>query len=171
MVISRTRTPLRDVHKRAPVFPIPHRLFAADYQHILPDMGTSITNVAHLLLFVSVGVASIGAQAVCSNPSARKEWRTLSVHQRAEWIEAVNVRLPLPESYLKLKPHIQCLSKQPHNHNLVATQPANVSLIPPINQNSSYYDGLSAPIPNTRHAHEVRPLQTWFIYTWTSTPL
>ena len=135
-------------------------------------MVPSIAKVARLLLPFGMLVASVGAQAVCSNPSVRREWRALSAHERAGWIEAVNVCLHLsPESCLKLKPRCQCLSKQPHNHSLVATQPANVSLIPPINPNSSYYDGLSTPIPNPHRAHDVRPSQTWFIFTWTSTPL
>ena len=34
---------------------------------------------------------SATAQEHCSNPSVRREWRSLTPHQRAEWITAVKV--------------------------------------------------------------------------------
>jgi len=66
----------------------------------------SLANVARFVLFCGAAVASVRAAAHCSNPGVRKEWRTLSTDERAEWITAVNVRLYLSSpSYLKFKPH------------------------------------------------------------------
>ena len=110
-------------------------------------MDSSIAHVARLILFFAAAAASVSARAHCSNPSVRREWRSLSAHERAEWIEAVNVRSsPFIFVLLEAQPHFQCLSSQPHDSNLVATQPPVVSLIPPINPDSSYYDGSSTPI-------------------------
>lgn len=128
----------------------------------------SIANVARFVLLCGAAVASVRAATYCSNPGVRKEWRTLSTDERAEWIAAVNVRLYLSSlSYSKFKHHCQCLATQPHDPNLVATQPANVTLIPSINPESSYYDGLSTAVTDPHHAHSVRPSQIWFIYIWT----
>jgi len=87
-------------------------------------MAPSIANIARFTLFIGMAVASVRA-ALCESPSIRREWRELSFRERAEWIKAVN-----------------CLSAEPHDPNLVVTQPANVTLIPPIDPNSSYYDDL-----------------------------
>ena len=57
-------------------------------------MAFSIARVARFLLFIGTAATSARA-ALCENPSVRKEWRALSVDERAEWIEAVNVRLCL----------------------------------------------------------------------------
>jgi len=37
---------------------------------------------------------SVTAQKPCRNPSVRREWRSLSAHERADWIDAVKVRNP-----------------------------------------------------------------------------
>ena len=34
---------------------------------------------------------SVTAKVQCSNPSVRREWRTLTSDERAEWIDAVKV--------------------------------------------------------------------------------
>ena len=36
---------------------------------------------------------SVATQARCSNPSVRREWRSLTPHERTEWISAVKVTL------------------------------------------------------------------------------
>jgi len=41
---------------------------------------------------------SVTAQKHCRNPSVRREWRSLSAHERAEWINAVKVRNPAGHS-------------------------------------------------------------------------
>ena len=44
---------------------------------------------------------SAAAHTQCDNPSVRREWRTLSADERAEWIDAVKVRtLRRPSSFL-----------------------------------------------------------------------
>jgi len=96
--------------------------------------------------FVSVlfAVASycIGASAKCTNPAVRKEWRTLSAEQRADWIAAVNVG---GQSFvfdcwnsISFELH-QCLAKLPHDEAL--TPFVNPDDIVAINTSSSYYDG------------------------------
>ena len=57
-------------------------------------MAPSMSNIARFILFIGTAVASVRA-TLCENPSVRREWRALSVDERAEWIEAVNVRLSL----------------------------------------------------------------------------
>jgi len=39
---------------------------------------------------------SVTAQERCSDPSVRREWRSLAPHERAEWIAAVKVTPPPP---------------------------------------------------------------------------
>ena len=41
---------------------------------------------------------SVTAQKYCSKPSVRREWRRLSSHERAEWINAVKVKNPIGHS-------------------------------------------------------------------------
>jgi tyrosinase len=71
------------------------------------------------LLFTSVS-------GHCTTPKVRKEWRCISADERAAWLKAV-----------------KCLTKLPHNPNINATVDPAFSLIPPINQSSSYYDDFS----------------------------
>ena len=56
-------------------------------------MAPLIANVARFTLFIGAAVASVHA-ALCESPNVRREWRALSPHERAEWIEAVNVLFP-----------------------------------------------------------------------------
>ena len=37
---------------------------------------------------------SVTAKSHCSNPSVRREWRSLAPHERAEWMTAVKVKHP-----------------------------------------------------------------------------
>ena len=39
----------------------------------------------------------------------------------------------------------QCLATLPHDPKLVPANPTDVSLIPPVNQSSSFYDGMQSP--------------------------
>ncbi|KAI0271789.1 Di-copper centre-containing protein [Russula aff. rugulosa BPL654] len=61
----------------------------------------------------------------CTKPAIRKEWRTFSTEEKTEWIRAVN-----------------CLSKLPHDSALTPSVDPSVSLIPPVNASSSYYDDI-----------------------------
>jgi hypothetical protein len=54
-------------------------------------MAPSIANIARFTLFIGTALTTVRA-ALCESPSMRKEWRALSVDERAEWIKAVNVR-------------------------------------------------------------------------------
>ncbi|KAF7350174.1 Di-copper centre-containing protein [Mycena venus] len=63
------------------------------------------------------------AEAICVKPAVRREWRTLSVAERTEWIDAV-----------------KCLANLPHDTALTPTVDRSISNIPPINSSSSYYD-------------------------------
>ncbi|KAF5348693.1 hypothetical protein D9758_006865 [Tetrapyrgos nigripes] len=51
-----------------------------------------------LAIAVSSLLAVTFVQAECTNPSVRKEWRTLSAAERTEWIEAVKCLGKLPNS-------------------------------------------------------------------------
>ena len=58
---------------------------------------------------------SLIAQAGCSKPSVRREWRSLASHERAQWIAAVKVKHPLSLllAYLTLPcPVSQCITSQ-----------------------------------------------------------
>ena len=48
------------------------------------------------VLFVGLLVSTVVANNVtCKNPKVRYEWRKLSASQRTEWMNAVNVPIPL----------------------------------------------------------------------------
>ncbi|RPD74200.1 Di-copper centre-containing protein [Lentinus tigrinus ALCF2SS1-7] len=73
-----------------------------------------------------VGLSSLGAHAAtCTHPSVRREWRKLSVVERAEWISAIN-----------------CLANLPHDDSLTPTVDPSVSNIPSVNTSGSYWDDL-----------------------------
>ncbi|KAK0469181.1 Di-copper centre-containing protein [Desarmillaria tabescens] len=60
----------------------------------------------------------------CSNPAVRKEWRSLTDDEKADWISS-----------------IKCLAHKPHSPKFSPTvKPDN---IPPVNENSSYWDDIS----------------------------
>ncbi|KAJ3781625.1 Di-copper centre-containing protein [Lentinula aff. detonsa] len=72
-------------------------------------------------LFVAARV--LLAASTCTDPSVRKEWRTLTKDERAEWIGAV-----------------KCLSELPHDSAL--TPSVHPDDIAPLNTSSSYYDDI-----------------------------
>ncbi|KAH9974194.1 Di-copper centre-containing protein [Russula vinacea] len=61
----------------------------------------------------------------CTQPAIRREWRAITTEQKAEWIRAVH-----------------CLSQTPHDPALAPIVDPSVSLIPPVNASSSYYDDI-----------------------------
>ncbi|KAH9954003.1 Di-copper centre-containing protein [Russula dissimulans] len=84
-----------------------------------------IFSVALAVLWSAVGVSCSIDGYSCTKPVIRKEWRKLTTDQRAEWIRAVN-----------------CLSDLPHDPALSPSVDPSISLIPPVNVSSSYYDDL-----------------------------
>jgi tyrosinase len=78
----------------------------------------------------------------CTKPAVRREWRAFSTEEKAEWIRAVKVRIDtLIGRLAKAIFGIQCLSKLPHDPALTPSVDPSLSLIPPLNTSSSYYDG------------------------------
>ncbi|KAJ7917199.1 Di-copper centre-containing protein, partial [Mycena leptocephala] len=80
-------------------------------------------------LFLSASVSvllliSPVTEAVCTKPAVRKEWRTLSVAERTEWIDAVKVMYGEFASRRALTPTVD----------------RSISNIGPINASGSYYD-------------------------------
>jgi hypothetical protein len=89
---------------------------------------------------IVVLVAVLGAEAhTCKHPSVRREWRALSTSERVEWITAVKVSAVFYA--ISGADLLQCLSKLPHDKALTPTVNSSISLIPPVDPNSSYYDG------------------------------
>ena len=51
-----------------------------------------VVRVLFFSLLVSAAVANNGKG--CVKPKVRREWRKLSLHERGDWIDAVNVLIP-----------------------------------------------------------------------------
>jgi tyrosinase len=66
------------------------------------------------------------ANGECLIPRVRKEWRSISSEERASWINAV-----------------KCLAKLPHDPKIVPTIDPALSLIPPVNPASTFFDDYS----------------------------
>ena len=60
-----------------------------------PSLGALHVRVLFFGLLVSTVVAN---NTRCQNPKVRCEWRKLSASQRTEWMNAVNVPIPLPQA-------------------------------------------------------------------------
>ncbi|KAJ7429737.1 Di-copper centre-containing protein [Mycena galericulata] len=88
---------------------------------MLPHLTTLFSGVVSVLLLSGFPAAG----AACTQPGIRKEWRTLTTVERADWIGAV-----------------KCLANLPHDPNLTATVNRSISNIGPINASGSYYDDL-----------------------------
>ncbi|KAI0262442.1 Di-copper centre-containing protein [Gloeopeniophorella convolvens] len=87
-----------------------------------------LTSLALASLFAAcsaVPTSQVAYSSSCAEPVVRKEWRALSAPERADWIQAIN-----------------CLSHLPHDPTLSPSVDPSISLIPPINATSSYYDDL-----------------------------
>ncbi|KAF9785224.1 Di-copper centre-containing protein [Thelephora terrestris] len=61
----------------------------------------------------------------CTNPKVRREWRSLCADERAAWINAV-----------------KCLASLPHDPKIAPIVDPTLSLIPPLNPDSSYFDDI-----------------------------
>ncbi|KAI0317721.1 Di-copper centre-containing protein [Amylostereum chailletii] len=72
---------------------------------------------------LALGLYASSAQAECTNPSVRREWRTFNSDEKAAWISAV-----------------KCLNALPHDENLSPTVAQSISDIPSVNTSGSYYD-------------------------------
>jgi len=96
---------------------------------------------------------SSGKTYSCDKPAIRREWRTFSTYEKAEWIRAVN-----------------CLSHLPHDPALAPSIDPSVSLIPPVNTYSSYYDDLVYIHMdlNTRihFTGQFLPWHRWYVYVF-----
>jgi hypothetical protein len=109
----------------------------------------SIRPIVLDLVFILL-CSSVVQSKRCSNPSVHREWNSLSETERAEWITAVKVCVlyysnscfdsPLTKRYS------QCINTLPHNDSLFASVDPALSLIPPINKTSTYYDGNPIPV-------------------------
>ncbi|KAI0271790.1 Di-copper centre-containing protein [Russula aff. rugulosa BPL654] len=81
--------------------------------------------LALAILWSTVCVLCSYGPSPCTEPEVRREWRAFSTKEKAEWIRA-----------------IKCLSKLPHDPAMTPSVDPSVSLIPPLNTSSSYYDDL-----------------------------
>jgi tyrosinase len=86
----------------------------------------NLLSVALAFLWSALAVSCAYIKNPCSNPVVRQEWRALSTDEKAEWIRAVD-----------------CLNQQPHDPALTPSVDPSVSLIPPVNASSSYYDDIT----------------------------
>nr|GAT58369.1 di-copper centre-containing protein [Mycena chlorophos] len=94
------------------------------------------------VLLVSL-VFAVFVNAKCENPAVRKEWRTLSTAEKAEWIRSV-----------------KCLANLPHDPALTPSVPVNISNIVPVDVNGSYYDDIV-------YMHMVVPVFSVFVFPLT----
>ncbi|KAJ7328833.1 Di-copper centre-containing protein [Mycena albidolilacea] len=117
-------------------------------------LGTVLSAFVSLLLLSAPAVG-----AVCTKPAVRKEWRTLSVAQQTNWIDAV-----------------KCLANLPHDEGLTPTVDRSISQIPPINASSSYYDDFVYMHMVSNFATRIRihftglflPWHRWFVAVYES---
>ncbi|KAJ4480269.1 Di-copper centre-containing protein, partial [Lentinula aciculospora] len=99
------------------------------------------------LLFYALFTVLINAQ--CTNPTIRREWRTLDRDGRAAWISAV-----------------KCLAASPNNPDLVATVNSSISQIPAMNTSASFWDDISY-IHMDLNIHQTGmflPFHRWFVH-------
>jgi len=92
----------------------------------------------------------------CLKPQVRREWRALSVEERAEWISAVKVRrgfyrgqpysqFGITSGSLTFQNFTQCLAKVPHKEYVVPyPNYVNHTVDVPLDKNSSMFDGAYA---------------------------
>ena len=106
-------------------------------------MVYKLLSAALAILWSAQAVSCSYVNPPCTNPAIRREWRAITTKERAEWIRAINVRIKHDPTLIILLTRIgiQCLSQQPHDLALTPSVDPSVSLIPPVNASSSYYDG------------------------------
>ena len=101
-------------------------------------------SLALAILWSTVCVLCSYGPSPCTEPKVRREWRAFSTKEKAEWIRAIKVRIDaLIGRLAKAMFGIQCLSKLPHDPAMTPSVDPSVSLIPPLNTSSSYYDGMT----------------------------
>jgi hypothetical protein len=129
-------------------------------------------SVALAILWSTVCVFCPYDPSPCTKPAVRREWRAFSTEEKAEWIRAINVRIDtLIGRLAKAIFGIQCLSKQPQAHDSALTPSVDpsLSLIPPVNTSSSYFDGMiqsfSLAFPGVGSSNYVST-QTSYTSTW-----
>jgi hypothetical protein len=126
--------------------------------------------LAILWSIVCVFCSYVPSPSPCTTPEVRREWRAFSTEEKAEWIRAVKVRIDtLIGRLAKAMFGIQCLSKLPHDPAMTPSVDPSVSLIPPLNTSSSYYDGMtqsfSLAFPGVGSSDYVF-IQTLYTSTW-----
>jgi len=90
------------------------------------------------------------AATKCKNPAVRKEWRKLSVHERTDWIRAMN-----------------CLSHLPHDNALAPTvKPTDIVAV---NTSGSYYDDIVYMHMDLNHVIHFTglflPWHRWYVHS------
>ncbi|KAF8470980.1 Di-copper centre-containing protein [Russula ochroleuca] len=76
-------------------------------------------------LWSALAVSCSYEKCPCTKPMIRREWRAFTTEEKADWIRAIN-----------------CLSQLPHDPALTPSVDPSVSLIPPVNTSSSYFDDI-----------------------------
>jgi len=78
---------------------------------------------------------------LCESPTGRREWRTLSRADKAEWVRAVKVGHSSHTIRRAKTDHVpkKCVADMPHNSSIIAT--GHSSEIPTITADTRYYDG------------------------------
>lgn len=122
----------------------------------LQDMFAHSSLLSAFLVLGILAQSLFGVNAQCIDPSVRKEWRSLTVSERAEWIRAVKVSFAFLLVRSTILTSRQCLSKLPHDPHLTATINPDLSVIPPINASGSFYDGkLSTDVTQSLHSYVI----------------
>ncbi|KAF8470981.1 Di-copper centre-containing protein [Russula ochroleuca] len=84
-----------------------------------------LLSVTLAFLWSALAVSCSYEKCPCTKPAIRREWRAFTTEEKAEWIRAIN-----------------CLSQKPHDPALTPSVDPSVSLIPPVNTSSSYFDDI-----------------------------
>jgi len=113
-------------------------------------MFLAFAKVALITTFLGSLLFSLTAAAECTKPVVRKEWRELSVAERANWIQAVN-----------------CLSKLPHDDALTPTIKPND--IVGVNASGSYWDDIVYVHMDLNHVIHATglflPWHRWYVHS------
>jgi hypothetical protein len=126
-----------------------------------PDMFVDKSlSVALAILWSIVCAFCSDDPCPCTKPTVRREWRAFRTEEKAEWIRAIKVCIDtLIGRLAKAILGIQCLSKEPHDSALTPSVDPSLSLIPPVNTSSSYFDGMiqsfSLAFPGVRSSNYV----------------
>lgn len=101
------------------------------FSTLLSDLILTLSSALYVPQ-ATIDTSALSKYPRCESAAVRREWRSLSVDEKANWISAVN-----------------CLANLPHDDALRPTFDTAFSRIPIVNSSSSYYDGeYSAPYIN-----------------------